>query len=391
MNEIFYRRTSDGSFIPITNPPSSSTPNIPYPAEPSSKAHVQVPDPQSIVQDAWDGWPDGIFHRDFNWDEYKQFDNLKIHWANKAIGGDRTGDEHASTWEKGKKATRRCLGVITCDNDNCNVVIRPKTSPKAIHEQLNQPCVCTVEVHHQKCEVRAISYRWSKGIHFYNDGVHAHHRPGRVLHLLNNEREQFETLVKAHPKTGPLGLIVGVPGLTGPGESVADISDVFLNADRVSKERQKIKLNTDSGGDNFISAFAKFTEEYPGFVIYSTLGTITVISVQTKFMQSNLFKEFTLDGPVNGTVNDAAHGWWKERNSLLMITSAYSPLLLRWVPGVISYTNGASAEHFKYHFIGVFQSIAREADERKIPLDDTMFAGVCSTDIYYMKQTETNY
>jgi hypothetical protein len=88
--------------------------------------------------------------------------------------------------------------------------------------------------------------------------------------------------VKAHPNTGPLGLIVGVPGLTEPGESVADISDVLLNADRVKKERQKIKHDTDSGGDNFIAAFAKFTEEYPGFVIYSTLGMITVISVQTK-------------------------------------------------------------------------------------------------------------
>jgi hypothetical protein len=174
-------RTSDGSFIPVTNPPS--TLNIPLPAE--RKAHV--PNPHSIGQGAWDGWPDGQFHRDFDWDEYKQSDYLKIHWANKAIGGDRTGDEHAPTWEKGKKATRRCLGVITCDNDNCNIIIRPKTNPKAIHEQLNQSCVCTAQVHHQACDVRAFSYKWSKGVHFYNDGVHAHHRPGRVLHLLNEE------------------------------------------------------------------------------------------------------------------------------------------------------------------------------------------------------------
>ena len=67
--------------------------------------------------------------------------------------------------------------------------------------------------------------------------------------------------MKAHPNTGPLGLIVGVPGLTGPSESVADISNVFLNVDRVKKEQQKIKHDTDSGGDNFIAAFAKFTED----------------------------------------------------------------------------------------------------------------------------------
>ncbi|KIM38444.1 hypothetical protein M413DRAFT_12871 [Hebeloma cylindrosporum] len=318
MSETLYMRTSEGSFIPVPNQPCPP-PNNHLPPE----TKVLGPNPQSIGQGPWDGWPDGRFHRDFTLDEYKQADNLKIHWANRAIGGDRTGDEHALTWEKGKKATRRCLGVITCNNDNCIVVIRPKTTPKAIHEQLNQPCVCTAKVHLQRCEVRSFSYKWSNGVHFYNDGVHAHHRPGRVLHLLNDERERFESLVKAHPNTGPLGLIVGVPGLTGPGESVADISDVFLNADRVSKERQKIKHSTDSGGDSFIAAFAKFTEEYPGFVIYSTLGKVTVISVQTKFMQSTLFKESQLDGPVNGTVNDAAHGWWKERNSLLMITSAH--------------------------------------------------------------------
>ena len=42
------------------------------------------------------------------------------------------------------------------------------------------------------------------------------------------------SIVKAHPNT--LGLIVSVPGLTGPGDSVADISDVFLNVDCISKE-----------------------------------------------------------------------------------------------------------------------------------------------------------
>ncbi|KIJ94192.1 hypothetical protein K443DRAFT_12320 [Laccaria amethystina LaAM-08-1] len=50
------------------------------------------------------------------------------------------------------------------------------------------------------------------------------------------------------------------------------------------KERRKIKLDADSGGDNFIAAFAKLTEDYPGFVILSMLGKITVICVQTPFM-----------------------------------------------------------------------------------------------------------
>ena len=310
--------------------------------------------------------------------EYEQSDSLKIHWANKASGGDRTGDEHAVRWEKGKRLVRRCLGVIICDNDECNIIIRPKTTPLTIQKQLNESCICAAQLHHQRCEVRAISWKWAEGVHFQNDGIHTHGWPGHILHLLNGEREGFENLVRAHPNTGPLGLIVGVPGLTGPGESAADISDVLLNADRVSKERRKIKLDADSGGDNFIAAFAKLTEDYPGFVIFSMIGKITVICVQTPFMRTNMLKSSRMDGPTNGFVNDAAHGWWRECNSLLMITSSYCPTLFRWVPGVLSFTNGASGQHFKYHFIAVFQSMAHEAEERTMPLADWMFAGVCS-------------
>lgn len=142
-------------------------------------------------------------------------------------------------------------------------------------------------------------------------------------------------------------MIVGVPGVNGPGESVADISDVFVNAGRVGKERLKIKKGGQVGGSaTFISAFVKFSQEYPGFMIYSQLNIVTVISVQSPLMQMEKVKERLLDGPINGLVNDAAHGWWKEQTSLLVMSSSYCPDLLCWVPGVISYKNGASAEHF---------------------------------------------
>ena len=59
-----------------------------------------------------------------------------------------------------------------------------------------------------------------------------------------------------------------------------------------------------------------------------------------------------------------------------MVSSTYCPDLFCWVPGVLSYTNGASAEHFKDHFLGVFQSMAHEADSRKFPITDQLFAGV---------------
>ena len=93
-------------------------------------------------------------------------------------------------------------------------------------------------------------------------------------------------------------------------------------------------------------------------------------------MRTLLLKEYTLEGPINGMVNDAAHGWWREQNSLLMVTSTYCLELCCWVPGVLSFTNGASAEHFTYHFLAVFQGIAEEADLRKLEVRDELFAGV---------------
>ncbi|KAG6901478.1 hypothetical protein DXG01_001102, partial [Tephrocybe rancida] len=88
-----------------------------------------------------------------------------------------------------------------------------------------------------------------------------------------------------------------------------------------------------------------------------------------------LLKEEPNNEPVNGLVSDAAHGWWRERNFLLMVTSCYCPILNCWVPGVLSFTNGASSEHFMYHFLALFRSIAAYAEERGVELTDELFTG----------------
>ena len=92
-----------------------------------------------------------------------------------------------------------------------------------------------------------------------NDGFHQHRRPGHILHIAWDEQIHFQALVNAHPTVGPLGLIVGIPGVAGPGESVTDISDVFLNAGHVGKEHLKLKKGSQIGGDVFIAAFTKFS------------------------------------------------------------------------------------------------------------------------------------
>jgi hypothetical protein len=377
-----------GKYVPVI-PAQSKLAAIPVPPKPMipnadpnlnptliARPKSNIPNPTLLSTEDWDGWPDGNFEQDFSWPEFEETSNLSVHWAVRVNGGDRRGDEHAESWQQGKKSSRRCMGIIECDNPTCNIIVRPQTTPNGIHKQLGEPCNCGAVLNHQKCDVISYLWRWSDGVHYLNGGFHIHRRPTHLLHLSQGERRKFEEIIKAHPNSGPLQLIVGVPGIEGPGESVADISDVFLNAHRVSKEWSKVKKGHVQGADALIASFSKFDKDHPNVVINSNLGEQTVISVQTNFMRSQLLKDQPLEGPINGMVNDAAHGWWKERNSLLVVSSIYCPNLFCWVPGVLSYSNGASAAHFEHHFLAVFMSIAHEAELRGIVVNDAIFAGV---------------
>ena len=327
----------------------------------------------------WDGWPNGLINRDFTWKEFEDTDQLMSHWAAKVGGGDRRGDTSAGVWERGKRSTRDCLGIIHCSNEDCDYAVRPFTARQRIIRQLEKRCeICDASLIHTECGIRAILWKWSGGVHYEQNGSHDHDRPPRILHLSKAEQQKFVQLVEQHPKTGPRGLVVGVPALGGPGQSAADISPALLNIDRVAKERQKVKKERDHGtnGDEFIASFARFTTEHADFVVLETMGSVTVIALQSPFMASQLVREEKLDLPINGFVNDAAHGWWKERNYLLMITSVYSPELACWIPGLMSFTNGASADHFKWHFLALFESIAEEARWREMTINDELFAGV---------------
>jgi hypothetical protein len=375
--EILYKKTADGQFIPFDLSTHTESTNIgnPFPSKECESDAME-----------WDGWPDGDFCRNFAWEELEATKNLRSHWSYKANGGYRNGDELSLNWERGKKTSRRCMGVMLCDNHPaCGIITRPQTTAKGIDAQLQKGCECGAHLIHQECPVRSFLWQWSGGIYYQNGGDHEHKRPTHLLHLLPKEEARFQALVRTHPTSGPHALITGVPTFEGPGESVAEISDVLLNVDRVSKERAKLKHGIGESGDNFLESFAKFEEEHPDFIILSRLGKYTVISTQTAFMCSQLVKDYILDGPLNGMVSDAAHGFWKDRKALLMVSSTYSPVLHCWVPGVVSYTNGASTNHFAAHFLAVLQSITREAEGRNISVTDDLFKNVSSHfDNYFM-------
>ncbi|KAI0737390.1 hypothetical protein C8Q80DRAFT_1125393 [Daedaleopsis nitida] len=151
-------------------------------------------------------------------------------------------------------------------------------------------------------------------------------------------------------------------------ESATDISPVFHNKDRISHEVKKVRMKdaARNGASDFnIKTFSEFCNDYPGLIIHSVMREVVVISMQQPLMLSELVKETcNTSEPVNGVVSDAAHGFWKQRNCLLIISSAYSSTLRCWVPGVLSCANGATTEHYRHHFLALFQSIARERRNR---------------------------
>ncbi|KAF8351864.1 hypothetical protein F5887DRAFT_874070, partial [Amanita rubescens] len=298
-----------------------------------------------------------------------------IHWPHRNRSTN-IGRLDAETPEEGRLSRMICKGMIKCTNSDCKLVERPLVKDqKRILDQLDEACLCGAQREMVICPVIAEVRMWKGGIRLTNSDWHTHEPPPHILHLLNDEKEQFRAVVKAHPKATPLQLVIGPPGLTGPGESVAKITPVLRNTSRVSYERRNfIHEEIGTGGDNFFQAYAKCKIANPEFIRREVLGEVTVICCQTSFMRAQLVHNAIIEEPINGIVTDGAHKFF--RSGLLIISSTYAIEMSRWIPGLFSYSNGATAAHYKIHFLTLFEGIAVEAESRQIGVTDGLFAGV---------------
>ncbi|KAJ7703657.1 hypothetical protein B0H17DRAFT_872502, partial [Mycena rosella] len=288
----------------------------------------------------WDGWPDGDFSGIFSLEFAETHDNLGVHWACAPLGGSSGGSAQAETWPEGKITRRRCQGIIECGNRTCRIIIRPQTRPAGIQKQLSVRCSCGGELTHHTCDVTSVLHTFKHGIHYHNG--------------------------------------VGRPGVHGPGESVADITPLLYNTERIKYERRKILQGSGGNGNtNFMAQFSKFEQDHPEFIRDSQFGKVAVIVMQTPFMASKLVKATIEMEAVNGIVSDAAHGVWRDKNSLLIVSSTFEPDGLKcWVPGLMSYANGGTAEHYRIHFFNLFLGIAEECASRELEVTDALFANV---------------
>ncbi|KAJ7710399.1 hypothetical protein B0H17DRAFT_891139, partial [Mycena rosella] len=294
----------------------------------------------------WDRWPDGHFERDFSWQEFHVSGELAVNWACEPLGGSKRGSDTAAEWPNGKRTGRRCRGIIRCTNTVCSIIVRPQTRMKGIQKQLIEFCRCGGKLVHVDCGIVSYLYSFAEG---------------------------FTRIVEDYPTVGPLSLLVGRPGLHGPEASVAEISSVLFNKDRIKSERRAVKHRGNLPTSE-VAEFAQFEKDFPGFVIFSQFGAVTVIVMQTPFMVSQLVKNHViLRDAVNGIVSDGAHGYFMERTALLLMSSSYCVDLDCWVPGIMSYANGATQEHFFLHFISLFESMAQYAEKQGKKLTDAAF------------------
>ncbi|KAG0691978.1 hypothetical protein DFH29DRAFT_1074083 [Suillus ampliporus] len=132
----------------------------------------------------------------------------------------------------------------------------------------------------------------------------------------------------------------------------------------IKAELRHIKEN--SSGEN----------AHPGFVLHSQFEDIAVVVMQTRYMAASLIKDCCDEEAVNGIVSDAAHGYWMDHKKLLIFSSTFSPELECWVPGLMTYANGATEGHYQLHFVFLFRTMAQEADVRGIEVKDELFANV---------------
>ncbi|KAJ7898235.1 hypothetical protein B0H14DRAFT_2332254 [Mycena olivaceomarginata] len=319
------------------------------PSSTKSKHRPKVPGPtvEPVSSTAeWDGWTDGDFATIYPMHFVHHTRNPQVHWASTTLGGREGGSADANTWQLGKMTRRQCQGVIKCDNEDCMIIVHPQSRPSGIKGQLSKQCACGADLHHQACKVISILHTFSSGVHYQNGGI-----------------------VNEHPKTGPLRLVVG--------HSVSAISPVLTNAERVKYERKNILKASGSYGKYFVEEYAKFETSHRDFIRTSQFGAVSAVVMQTPFMSACLLKAAIEQEAVNGIVSDSAHRFWAQRNSILFISSTYEPTQLQcWVPGLISFLNGSSAEHFRVHFFQLFLSIAEECDRRSLELTDELLANM---------------
>ncbi|KAF5368795.1 hypothetical protein D9757_012291 [Collybiopsis confluens] len=377
---IGYKDCSKWAPLDLSNPAllSSFTPLDPQPMAEFRKLYDDgvVFTSLSNLVGGWNGWPSGRFAMNLTHGQFVSTKALQVNWATRNSGGDRTGQSSSPNIYNGKVSSKQCLGLIHCTSPDCQIISRPRVKSEAdrIH-QLSGVCSCG-----PFCNSKSHLICWGQigndintKYRHINGDAHIHSRLPHVIHFSKQEEEKFFSLVNNHPSLGPAALVVGPKTITGFGPGAADVAQAARNPDFVAYQRRKIKSQA-QGGHSFLRQFSAWQQQHPGVVRTSiTNEKVSIVSIQTEWIRDRIISETVTAGPLNGMVSDGAHGYWNHSSLVLIITSTFSKKLQIWVPNLFTYSDGTSSEHYRYHFKGVFQSIAELAELKGVKLVDEMF------------------
>ena len=348
-----------------------------------------------VFKAQWNGYPQGNFTVHLSWDEFNtELDGLKVDWAYNSYGTHKGKTSIiADNPEQGKRTYRSCIGSLQCDNPDCRVVLRPRTKANARGEQIGERCPCNdrnkqkgqpteYRLHLVSCPNISKMVKWRDGVIYWNGISHNHEAFHHKKRLSPLEQKRTEALLSANPTATPAALR---SGNTVSGESLLDISTRFITENVARNEVRKVRGPKPASADEFMVRFSALQQTYPNYVIAAhLLNGIVVISCQTQWMAERFIQSNSAVDGFSGSVTDAAHGWFAVATSLLITTSVFSPSMQRWVPALYSYSNGATAIHYEFHFLALMRSARSTKASLGGIIQDTDFDGVSIYSIIVM-------
>ncbi|KAI9090013.1 hypothetical protein DFS34DRAFT_585361, partial [Phlyctochytrium arcticum] len=224
---------------------------------------------------------------------------------------------------------------------------------------------CDGSLEHITCTVKM---RWDmdvgskKGV-FRHVGVHLHEKPPAGIPL-KTEVEEFNQRVANNPERKPLQHLVG--RTLDPNDAnapISNISDSFLNRDRVAYLRKKVLIELDlwksGSGGSLIHDLRQMEEEFGVQIASSSLqGANTHISIYTPFQQErvNDVDPLGVDGrTILGILTDMTYSFFAD--GYLISSVVYCHQVSRWVPVLYTFVEGQTTEHYEAHFLVLIKMV----------------------------------
>ncbi|KAJ7207438.1 hypothetical protein GGX14DRAFT_366278 [Mycena pura] len=298
----------------------------------------------------WDGFPDRRFRCHFTSQQVEDTSRLAVYWISDKVSGGKRGSLDPTTPEKGRSSRFKCAGVTSCEATVCTVRIAPGTN---IARQTESLCKCGSPLHHRSCPVEWSVVFYRAGAIFENSGTHSHPRYTHSLPTSRNKKTapQLQHFIARKP----IVLQSFETRRSLHSHSSSQTSNVGQSGD--------VQSDSDEGVDWTVGVH--------------WMDDINVIVLQSPWQRRMGLKDHIKTEAVNSIVSDACHDYFIGHNQLLFLSSTYEPFHLKsWTPILMTYSNGATAVHYRIHFLYLFRGLAARCREIKRKVTDELFANV---------------